>query len=722
MSEPLLPRDPASIGGYRLLARLGAGGMGVVYLGRSASGALAAVKVVHPELAGESGFLERFRREAAAARRVRGPWTAPLLGAGPEDPTPWLATAFVPGPSLAETVERFGPLPARSVRALGRMLAAALRAVHAAGLVHRDVKPGNVLLAVDGPRLVDFGIARAAEETALTSAGLVVGTPGFLSPEQAGAGGGELGPPSDVFSLGALLAYAATGRAPFGSGSVEALLYRTVHDEPDLAGLDPAEDSDNDLLALLRDCLAKDPSARPTAHRIETRLVEDAAPGGGWLPEEVVRDIADRSAAMLALPDIEPTAAGEPGPDTAEDTPGTAPRRSRRRVLLLGAGAAVLAAAGGGTALWATRDEEDAAPGEPRWALGVHGDLSGPGRHYGRAQERGARLAVEQYNSRRDKPFPLALRTGDDQGSPERAKAAARRFAADRGVLAVLGPTTEAAAGGVLDVCDEALLPVLLTAPGGMLTLAHTCRSVLHCRVRDAAVAFPLSVHLVKEAKVSRPGLLQDRTAETYAWETTAITADTLRQAGLDLYPRVVPAGLRDLGREVRDIVRAEVDSFVYAGLAAGGASAARALAAADFTGPRLGTQALVDPEFLDRAGEAAEGWLLAASFTDPTALEGAGSFTAAFRRRFDAAPGPLAAEAYDAARLAIQEIVRATRDRRPPSRGDLARLLRRSTFRGITKRYAFDRETGRFSGEGAFLYRVTDGAFRFLGPAPTGA
>lgn len=187
MTEKLVPTDPSHIGGHRLLARLGAGGMGVVYLGRAESGELAAVKVILPEYADQPEFRARFRREVTAARRVDSPWVVSVTGADPDASAPWLATAFVPGPSLAETVAACGPLPSRGVRVLGRMLARALTTVHEAGLVHRDIKPGNVLLTVDGPRLIDFGIAHTTDETALTSAGVVIGTPGFLAPEQARA-------------------------------------------------------------------------------------------------------------------------------------------------------------------------------------------------------------------------------------------------------------------------------------------------------------------------------------------------------------------------------------------------------------------------------------------------------------------------------------------------------------------------------------------------------
>jgi serine/threonine protein kinase len=205
---------------------------------------------------------------------MTSPWVAPLVDADPEAAEPWLATAFVPGPSLAEAVAGHGPLPARTLRVLGARLAEALGDLHTAGLVHRDVKPGNVLLALDGPRLIDFGVARAPEDTSLTSTGVVVGTPGFLPPEQA-RGGRDLGPAGDVFSLGCVLAYAATGRPPFGTGALDALLYRTVHDTPDLAGV-PEE-----LAEVVGGCLEKDPGLRPTAQALAAGPRVPARPTGG---------------------------------------------------------------------------------------------------------------------------------------------------------------------------------------------------------------------------------------------------------------------------------------------------------------------------------------------------------------------------------------------------------------------------------------------------------
>jgi serine/threonine protein kinase len=336
MMRELQPGDPQLIGPYRLRGRLGAGGMGRVYLGLSPGGRAVAVKVIRADLAQDAEFRARFRREVGVARRVSGLFTAPVIDADVESPVPWLATAYVRGPSLADAVSEHGPLPAASVLVLARGLAEGLSAIHAAGVVHRDLKPANVLLAEDGPRLIDFGISRAVEASGLTHTGLVVGSPGFMSPEQ--AEGREVGPPSDVFSLGAVLAFAATGQGPFGSGSTPALVYRVVYCVPQL-DLVPAE-----VRPLIDRCLAKDPARRPTADDL---LSGAAQPAAGWLPEPVTRALTaapptTTAAAPSGAPAPVPPAPVPPAPvapvpgwppvpgSLPAAGPGRPPRRARR--------------------------------------------------------------------------------------------------------------------------------------------------------------------------------------------------------------------------------------------------------------------------------------------------------------------------------------------------------------------------------------------------------
>jgi len=272
--EALQPEDPRLVGSYRLIKRLGSGGMGRVFLGRSPGGRLVAIKVIHSELAVSPEFRARFAHEVAAARRVSGLYTAPLVDADPDAAEPWLVTSYVDGPSLADSVAGNGPMSAEAVLALALGLAEGLAGIHAVGVVHRDLKPSNVLLAADGPRIIDFGIARAADATVMTQAGLVVGSPGFMSPEQ--AYGGTVGPPSDVFSLGTILAYASTGIGPFGTGNPEVLLYRVVHGSPALDTM-PAP-----LRSVVLRCMTKVPEQRPTSLELLALLSDMASDGPAW--------------------------------------------------------------------------------------------------------------------------------------------------------------------------------------------------------------------------------------------------------------------------------------------------------------------------------------------------------------------------------------------------------------------------------------------------------
>ncbi|MEO3852794.1 serine/threonine-protein kinase, partial [Streptomyces sp. B8F3] len=294
--EPLAPQDPRQIGAYRLLGRLGAGGMGRVYLGRTAGGRTVAVKLVKQELAAEEEFRARFRTEVRAAARVGGKWTAPVLDADTEAPVPWVATGYVAGPTLQEVVERYGPLPPESLCTLAYGLASALRDVHAAGLVHRDLKPSNVLVTIEGPRVIDFGIARALDSLSdgtVTRTGIVVGSPSFMSPEQ--IIGEDVSAASDVFCMGGLLAYAATGRAPFGSSSsgMHAVMFRVVQEEPDLAGVtDPA------LHGLISGCLAKLPADRHDTEAL-ARLTGPPDPEAAWLPAPLIADLGRQAVRLL---------------------------------------------------------------------------------------------------------------------------------------------------------------------------------------------------------------------------------------------------------------------------------------------------------------------------------------------------------------------------------------------------------------------------------------
>jgi serine/threonine protein kinase len=268
LTEPLRRWDPEQIGGYTLIGRLGAGAMGQVYLGLSAAGRLVAVKTIKIELAEEPDFRTRFAQEVAAARRVSGAFTAAVVAADPEADMPWLATAYVPAPSLSTLVRTCGPLPVPAVRWLGAGCAEALESIHSAGLVHRDLKPSNVLVSPDGPRVIDFGVARAAERIQLTVTRGAVGTPAYMAPEQA-RDTRQATVASDVFSLGATMLFAATGHAPYQGETVMDLLVRLATEPPDLAGLPP------ELADVIRPCLERDPRKRPTSAAVLAHLAPD---------------------------------------------------------------------------------------------------------------------------------------------------------------------------------------------------------------------------------------------------------------------------------------------------------------------------------------------------------------------------------------------------------------------------------------------------------------
>ncbi|MFC5723704.1 serine/threonine-protein kinase [Streptomyces gamaensis] len=348
------PEDPQCAGPYRLEGRLGSGGMGVVHLARSASGMRLAVKVVHPEYAVDPEFRARFRQEVAAARRVSGAFTAPVVDADPDGERPWMATLYIPGPTLSERVKRNGPLNPAEVRQLAAGLAEALRDIHRAGVVHRDLKPSNVLLAEDGPKVIDFGISRPYDSELRTETGKLIGTPPFMAPEQFQRPR-EVGPAADVFALASLLVHAATGRGPFESDSPYIVAYQVVHNEPDLTGL-PA-----DLVPLIRDCLAKEPALRPSPDALMSRLQQTAREP---LPSPAAYT-SRTSHTSHVLPSTVPQEERE-RPQQAEPhqrlVPVRRPRGGRRRAVWTVA-AAVGAVALAGGAYWVLAEAER--PGSP---------------------------------------------------------------------------------------------------------------------------------------------------------------------------------------------------------------------------------------------------------------------------------------------------------------------------------------------------------------------
>ncbi|MEU1279303.1 serine/threonine-protein kinase [Streptomyces sp. NPDC005805] len=358
---------PEHAGQYRLEDCLGTGGMGVVHLATSASGLRLAVKVIHAEHASDPEFRARFRQEVAAARQVSGAFTAPVVDADPDAGRPWMATLFIDGPTLADEVKRNGPLDPVRLRRVGAGLAEALRDIHRAGVVHRDLKPGNVMLAQDGPKVIDFGISRPRDSDLRTETGKLIGTPPFMAPEQFQRPR-EVGPEADVFALGAVLVHAATGRGPFDSDSPYIVAYQIVHDEPDLAGVP------DDLVPLLSRCLAKDPADRPTPYELMVALrasspsavcdteahlpAQREAVGDGGPGRDAGPGRAEGAGRALSGPGP----GGDASPQGQEPGPAALGGRTRHRRVTVLAAAVVLAAAGAVTAVTMTGSDEGRPP------------------------------------------------------------------------------------------------------------------------------------------------------------------------------------------------------------------------------------------------------------------------------------------------------------------------------------------------------------------------
>ncbi|WP_406355052.1 protein kinase domain-containing protein [Streptomyces sp. NBC_00658] len=691
--ERLLPADPSLIGGYRLAGRLGAGGMGVVYLARSPHGAWCALKVIRAEYADDPGFRARFRREAELAARLTSRWTVPVVAADAEARSPWLATVYVPGPSLAEAVALHGPWPEAQLRSLGAVLAEALDGVHAAGLVHRDVKPANVLLAADGPRLIDFGIARAVGATALTTDGSVVGSPGYLSPEQ--ARGHTVGPPSDVFSLGCVLAHTATGRPPFGTGGAAAVLYRTVQEEPDLDGVPEGLDR------TVRRCLAKEPERRPSARELQDVFGEFAV--DEWLPEGLPALVAARAARVLDLPVPDPTMLAEPSPVDAPPSP------TRRRLLVAGAALGVTAVAGAGAWWEWGRADASANTGSVRRSRHVVTLLGSPDDPYFTDHRRGALLAVEQHNQDARRTVDLVLRTADDGGTATGSAAAAARLAADPDVSVVIAAGTNATVPAALAPCTKARLTVLVTrADTEALEVVNTTTALV-LRTTQTVGPFAAVIYLNRVVKPARTVVVHDLAADAESLAAVRIiTVDGKLDGGTSVEE---VAADEDFTGAARRIAARPRDAVFFGGVSPDRAAAcARALRDAGHRGARIAGERVLGAPFL----AVGEDWRISTGYTDASADSRTKAFAAAFRARHGRAPGAWAAEAYDAVRFAAHGLASVGDDGRSALRSE---LLRRP-WQGITRLMSFDASTQNFKADedgGGFLFRVTGGAARFV-------
>ncbi|MDT0441376.1 bifunctional serine/threonine-protein kinase/ABC transporter substrate-binding protein [Streptomyces johnsoniae] len=690
--------DPERVGRYQVLARLGSGGMGRVFLARSPGGRPVAVKVVRAELAEDPQFRGRFAREVAAARCVNGFFTAGVVDADPEGTPPWLATAYVPGLPLNDAVTAHGPWPEASVRALGGALAEALEAIHAAGVVHRDLKPSNVLLAGDGPRVIDFGISLAITGTSLTQTGAIVGTPGFIAPEQLrGAGAG---PASDVFALGAVLVYAVTGTGPFGSGLAHEVNFRAAYEPADLTRM-----PDGGLRELVGRCLEKDPERRPGVAELVERLGDDA--GGlaalDWLPEAVAGSVRTRT-----------------------DTPPPARGPSRRRALAIAGGVAgvaglgaltyALTTSGGGDGGGGGSDGGgdsatnggdtygDGSSGEPTTVrIAVQGPLTGENADVGRDMLASVQLAADLANESGDHPgLRFEVFAADDQGTADAATAAARAAIDDGRVLAVVGPAysgTAQAAGPLYSAAGLAAVSPLVTSPefAGQRDFATFLRGVPNDRQAGAAIgSFLAGSAAVVIDDASAPGR-----------ELADAVVERLREAGS--YARR-SAPFEDAAQYV---VEATVDAVAFCGSLDQAGELAVALRDKGYTGDLVGGEGLMGRRFLSAWQDASEGWYLVSHRFDSSVSEEGRRFAQLFEEANGRRPGHYSARTFDVAALIIEAVAGAGRE---ADREAAFEAVAGHRLEGVTGLIAFDSD-GDYAGDGPQLFQVQNGEFAPLGP-----
>ncbi|WP_052850366.1 bifunctional serine/threonine-protein kinase/ABC transporter substrate-binding protein [Streptomyces avicenniae] len=657
--KDLEPSYPRRIGAYRLLGQLAEGRTGVVHLARAQDDAPVALKVIRPEHVRAPGFRPRFERDVAAARHVRHPHLVTVMAADTAGRTIWAAYPYLPGPTLPRAVATRGPLPVRSTRILGAALAQALRAVHAAGLAHRDVRPGHIILATDGPRLTGFG-----------GSGTVPSGPGTDAAR-------------DILGLGHVLAVAAAGRpAPTGGETCE---------PPDLADVPRA------LREIVQACLAADPVVRPTAADLCAELAERRR--FGWLPAPLAQDVADRYAAPL--PD--PEGAASDADVTPEVPPGAGPLPRRRAGALIGVAAVALAAAG--TAAL-TRRRGGGAPGE-HYTIGLQADLSGPHSVFGTGQRHGVTLAVEELALLRTLPFTVTARTVDDGGDPQRGALLARELAADTSVMAVIGPTTDDVAGAVTALYARARLPLLALSPGGFEP-GRGHDTVLRGRPGSAQAGRAVARLIGAELGAGRVGLVEPAESGRSGGPRTDVVRAALGEHRITVLPTVRVPASGALGPAAAWLVAKHADTVLHVGPARSAGRLAAALRKAGFTGVGLATQEALAPPFFAEAGDAAEGWHFVTPYSDPTADPAGKGFTAAHEGRFGARPDPYAVEAYDAVRFLTDAMAR-LRGRGPLTRDALVAGLRHAARWGIGRQLAFD-AAGNYTGTGpaVYLYQVT--------------
>ncbi|MGK5553154.1 bifunctional serine/threonine-protein kinase/ABC transporter substrate-binding protein [Actinomadura kijaniata] len=703
MPEPLSPDDPTRVGGYELTGRLGDGGQGSVYLGRDAAGRTVAVKLLHARLGRDPAARARFVRELEVAERVSGFCTARVLDADIDGDRPYIVSEFVDGPSLADLVRRDGPLDAAALTRLAIGTATALAAIHRAGIVHRDFKPPNVLVGPGGPRVIDFGIARALDSEAVTVTSQVVGTPAYMAPEQ--IAGARVGPAADVFAWGGTMLFAATGRLPFGGDSIPAVLNAVLNAEADVRALP------GPLAEVVAACLAKDPARRPSSAEVLNRLLGAVGAQDPGDPQD--GDLLERGATLVYSPPADLAFA----PSTRPVRP---PRRHRRtRVVALSALAAALATALPPT-LWALRDTGGQGPGGgtvKTVRVAFIGPLSKGGidvSPLGKAMRDGAKAAIWAHN-RKKPPIRVELVEFDTQGEPTLAEAAARQ-AVERKVVAVIGPSLTGESHKAVPVLERAGIPNVSPAAANA-TLVEQGWTTWHAVVPDAKVASAALADLaVTKGRAKKVAVVEDSSAAA-----TTVADYAIAKLGL---LGATPERMRtrrgsDHADAVKKIKESGADAVLYGGAYPDAGPLVKRARAAGITARFYLSDGALDKEFISLAGEReAQGTVFTCSclLTDrqhPTGDKGYGRFFTTYRDVHGSPPPSYAAEGYDAAGVLLSAIA-ARRD--TPHAINMA--LRTVDYTGgVAPRIRFT-DKGEIIDGVAYAYQANGNVINLLGEA----
>ncbi|MBC6463039.1 bifunctional serine/threonine-protein kinase/ABC transporter substrate-binding protein [Actinomadura sp. HBU206391] len=735
-AQPLLPGDPQRLGDYELIGRLGEGGQGVVFLGRGTGGRQVAVKLLLAQLTGDAAARSRFVRELAVAERVAGFCTAQVLDADVAGDQPYIVSEYVSGPSLKDLVQREGPREGSALIRLAIGTATALAAIHQAGIVHRDLKPLNVLMGPDGPRVIDFGVARALDTTAVTMTSQVVGTPAYMAPEQ--LAGGPVGAAADMFAWGSTMVFAATGESPFGSDSIPAVMHRIINLNPELSVLPEP------LRELVAGCLSKDPARRPTAHGVLLRLL-----GGIGAPPPAVA--GDRIEPALTRGATAATAATDPRPgqrrgrppravpQVTSPEPGGGPARPVRRVnrtvmLALGLPAAVvvtvLIAVAGYAVFAGDGDPAAGAPGTVR--IGFAGGLTGEYADIVRPMLNSAKLAVKEYNA--TSPSVRAeLVLADTQGVAEHTSAAAHRLVSD-GVVGVVGPPFSGESEVAAPIFDEAGVPNVSTAATGRALSGRGWRFWHRLVPGDQGVASSAADFLARTTEPKRVFVADDDLM--YTQNAALDVSGVLRARGIKVTEGRFSQRATDLSAMVDKIRKSKAEAVFYGGAYGPAARLVKQTHAAGVKARFNLTDAALAADFVSAAGRGnAEGTVFACSCFDASqgTEQGTRDFVRRYRAEYGSNPGYFTAEGYDAANALLSAIKAGKADRAgTPGRTDAAdraanrrageainRYLATVDLGGASRRIRFA-ATGDPAEGAVYVYQVTGGRVKLRGAAGT--